>query len=374
MFAAGCGQPGSSDSARRLIAQTHPKVPPCGSTLGRGTNVEPMNREARVLSRRGWAFLGAVLLVMLGPMPAAQETVATYPARPIRIIVGFAPGGPTDRLAREIAQALNDAWGQPVIVENKPGAGSRIAFELVARAAPDGYTLLLGALQTATNMAVYRRLNYDTLRDFAPVTQLTSAVLALVVNPALQVDSVADLAALASARPGALTYATFGVASSAHFAGVLFEQQAHVRMTHIPYNGAAPAQTALVGAQVDLGFMSALTAMPLIQAGRLKALAVTSDQRLPQLPQVPTMKEAGFPEFEVSSWQGLLVPAKTPPAVIEKLYREVGRILALPEVRERLAAVAAEPVGSSPDEFRAHIQAEIVRWTAVARRAGMVLD
>jgi len=312
-------------------------------------------------------------MLPLGPA-AAQDATASYPSRPIRIVVGFTPGGPTDQLAREIGQRLQAAWGQPVLVDNKPGAGSRIAFEHVARAEPDGYTLLLGAVQTATNMAVYRNLGYDTLRDFAPVTQLTSAVLALAVSPSLPTRSVAELVAAARSRPGELTYATFGVASSAHFAAALFEQRAGIRLTHVPYNGAAPAQTAIAGGQVDLGFMSALSAMPLLKSGKLRALAVTSEKRLPQLPDVPTMAEAGFPSFEVSSWQGLLAPAGTPPAIVAKLQAQVVRILALPEVRQRLAAVAAEPVGSTPAQFRAHIAAEIGRWAEVARRAGLALD
>jgi tripartite-type tricarboxylate transporter receptor subunit TctC len=321
------------------------------------------------------AALAAAILVATAAGPAqAQDAAAGYPSRPIRIVVGFAPGGPTDQVAREIGHRLQQAWGQPVIVENKPGASSRIAFEHVARAEPDGYTLLLGAVQTATNMAVFRRLGYDTLRDFAPVTQLTSAVLALTVSPSLTARSVADLVALAKARPGELSYATFGVASSAHFASALFEQRAGIRLTHVPYNGAAPAQTAIAGGQVDMGFMSALSAMPLMQSGKLRALAVTSDRRLAQLPDVPTMAEAGFPSFEVSSWQGLLAPAGTPPAIVSKLQREIARILALPEVRERFAAVAAEPVASTPAQFRTHIESEIARWSAVARRADLSLD
>jgi len=321
------------------------------------------------------AAVAAATLVATAAGPAqAQDAAAGYPSRPIRIVVGFAPGGPTDQVAREIGHRLQQAWGQPVIVENKPGASSRIAFEHVARAEPDGYTLLLGAVQTATNMAVFRRLGYDTLRDFAPVTQLTSAVLALTVSPSLTARSVADLVALAKARPGELSYATFGVASSAHFASALFEQRAGIRLTHVPYNGAAPAQTAIAGGQVDMGFMSALSAMPLMQSGKLRALAVTSDRRLAQLPDVPTMAEAGFPSFEVSSWQGLLAPAGTPPAIVSKLQLEIARILALPEVRERFAAVAAEPVASTPAQFRAHIESEIARWSAVARRADLSLD
>jgi tripartite-type tricarboxylate transporter receptor subunit TctC len=333
-----------------------------------------MNIQERAPSRWAGAWLVGLAAAMPAAPVAAQDEAAAYPARSIRIVVGFTPGGPTDQVAREIAVKLHEAWGQPVIVENKPGAGSRIAFEHVARAEPDGYTLLLGAVQTATNMAVYRRLNYDTLRDFAPVTQLTSAVLALTVTPSLETRSVADLVALARARSGELSYATFGVASSAHFAGALFEQQAGVRLTHVPYNGAAQAQMAIAGGQVSLGFMSALSAMPLMQSGKLRALAVTSEKRLVQLPDVPTMAEAGYPAFEVSSWQGLLAPAGTPPAIVSKLHREVARILALPQVRERFAAVAAEPVASTPAQFRAHIESEIARWTAVAKRADLVLD
>jgi tripartite-type tricarboxylate transporter receptor subunit TctC len=308
------------------------------------------------------------------PAAAAPDDASAYPARTIRIVVGFPPGGPTDLVAREIAHRLHEAWGQPVVVENKPGASSRLAFEQVARADADGYTLVLGALQTATNMAVHRHLSYDTLRDFAPVTQLTATVLALTVAPSLDVRSVADLVALAKSRPGTLSYASFGVASSAHFAGSLLEQHAGVRLTHVPFSGAAPAQTAIVGGHVSMGFMSALTAMPLMQSGKLRALAVASDKRLPQLPAVPTMAEAGFPGFEVSSWQGLLAPAATPPAIVAKLHRELARILALPEVRERFAAVAAEPVASSPAEFQAYIRSEIAKWAAVAKRADMMLD
>jgi tripartite-type tricarboxylate transporter receptor subunit TctC len=333
-----------------------------------------MNEPMHPPPQRDRARLAAALVALWAAPAMARDAASAYPTRPIRIVVGFTPGGPADQVAREVGQRLQDAWGQPVIVENRPGAGSRIAFEQVARAAPDGYTLLLGAVQTATHMAVYRKLNFDTLRDFAPVTQLTSAVLALTVSPSGKAQSVADLVALARARPDELSYASFGIASSAHFAGALFEQRAGLRLTHVPYPGATQAQTAIAGGQVDLGFMSALSAMPLMQAGKLRPLAVTSEQRLAQLPGVPTMAEAGFPAFEVSSWQGLLAPAGTPPAIVAKLQREIARILALPEVRQRFAAVAAEPVASTPAQFRAHIESEIARWSAVARQAGVSLD
>jgi tripartite-type tricarboxylate transporter receptor subunit TctC len=330
-------------------------------------------RQPYVRRRLGRAGFGVALLLMAGTV-VGQDPAATYPSRPIRIVVGFTPGGPTDRIARELGAALHEAWGQPVVVENRPGAGSRIAFEIVARAEPDGYTLLLSALQTATNMSVYKTLNYDTLRDFAPVTQVTSTVLALTVAPTLAVRSVTELVTLGRSRPEGLTYASFGVASSSHFAGTLFEQRSGVPMTHVPYAGAAPAEIAIVGGQVDIGFMSALSAMPLMQAGKLRALAIAADKRLAQLPGVPTMAEAGYPAFEVSSWQGLLAPARTPPSIVAKLHAEIVRILARPDVRERFAAVAAEPVGSTPSEFRAYIESEIERWTLVARRANILLD
>lgn len=321
------------------------------------------------------ALVMAMALAMVPAGPArAQDAAAAYPSRAIHIVVGFPPGGPTDRLAREIAQGLQAAWGQAVVVDNKPGASSRIAFETVARAEPDGHTLILGSVQTATNMVVHKRLGYDTLRDFAPVTQLTSAVLALTVPPTLELRTVEELVARARARPGELAYASFGVASSAHFAGAMFEQRAGVRLMHVPFSGAAQAQTAVIGGQVQLGFTSALSAMPLMQSGKLRALAVTSDKRLPQLPGVPTMAEAGFPGFEISSWQGLLAPAATPPAIVAKLHREIARLLAQPDVRERLVAAAAEPVASTPAEFRAYIQSEITKWGTVARQADMVLD
>jgi tripartite-type tricarboxylate transporter receptor subunit TctC len=329
---------------------------------------------ASVITPIAAVAFAAILSATLAAPAFGQDAAAAYPSKPIRIVVGFAPGGPTDLLAREMARKLQEAWGQPVVVDNRPGASSRLAFEQVARAEPDGYTLLVGSVQTATNMSVYRHLGYDTLRDFAPVTQLTATVLVLATSPALDVRSVQDLVALAKSRPGTLTYASFGVASSAHFAVAMLEQRAGIRMTHVPYNGAAPAQLAIAGGQVDAGFMSALSAMPMLRSGKLKALAVTAERRLPQLPDVPTMAEAGFAGFDVSSWQGLLAPARTPPVIVDKLHRELVRILALPDVRERLLALAAEPVGSSPAEFRVYIRSEIDRWAIVAHAAGIALD
>jgi tripartite-type tricarboxylate transporter receptor subunit TctC len=334
-----------------------------------------MNERRSLLLTLGRSGLAAAAL---GPLHAsnarAQDAAAGYPSRPIRIVVGFAPGGATDLVARAVAQKMQEAWGQPVTIDNKPGAGSNIGAEIVARAEPDGYTLLLGTIANATNMSLYKNLKYDTLRDFAPVTQFMAAPSVLVVAPSLPVDDLKGLIALARAKPGTLTYASSGAGGSPHLAGVLLEQRAGIQMIHVPYKGAAPALADVIAGQVNLGFKTALSAIPSMQAGKLKPLAVAADRRLPQIPNVPTMAEAGMPDFEVSSWNGLLAPARTPPAIVAKLHREVVRILALPDVRERFAAQAAEPVGSTPEAFRAYIQSEIDRWSAVSKKANVVLE
>jgi hypothetical protein len=328
----------------------------------------PTRRHALV------GLAAAASLPLLGLPAQAQDAAATYPARPIRILVGFAPGGATDIVARSIAQKLQDAWGQPVTIENKPGAGSNLAADAVMRAEPDGYTLLLGTIANATNMSLYKNLKYDFVRDFIPITQIMAAPSVLVVSPALPVDDLKGLIALARAKPGTLTYASSGAGGSPHLAGEMLEQRAGIQMVHVPYKGAAPALADVIGGQVNLGFKTALSAIPSMQAGKLKPIAVAASRRLPQIPTVPTMAEAGIADFEVSSWNGLLAPTRTPPAIVAKLHREVVRILALPDVRERFAAQAAEPVGSSPDEFRAYIRSEIDRWAVVSKKANVVLE
>jgi tripartite-type tricarboxylate transporter receptor subunit TctC len=333
-----------------------------------------MNDRRRMLAAIGRGSAAAAAGSLLAIPAFAQDAAAGYPSKPIRIIVGFAPGGATDIVARAIAQKLQEAWGQPVTIDNKPGAGSNIAAEMAARSDPDGYTLLLGTIANATNMSLYRNLKYDTLRDFAPVTQLMAAPSVLVVSPSLPVDDLKGLIALARSKPGTLTYASSGAGGSPHLAGVLLEQRAGVQMIHVPYKGAAPALTDVISGQVNLGFKTALSAIPSMQAGKLKPIAVAAPRRLPQIPDVPTMAEAGIPDFEVSSWNGLLAPAQTPPAILAKLHREIVRILALPDIRERLAAQAAEPIGSTPEAFGAYIKSEIERWGAVSKQAKVTLD
>ncbi len=343
--------------------------------LGAAARGSRARATATAMRRRllsGAAALGLSTLAV--PAALAQDPAAGYPSKPIRIVVGFAPGGATDLVARLVAQKLQASLGQPVIVENKPGAGSNIGAEAVARADPDGYTLLLGTIANATNMSIYRNLRYDTLRDFAPISQLMAAPSVLVVTPSLPVNTLQELIALAKAKPGTLTYASSGAGGSPHLAGELLELRAGIDMIHVPYKGAAPALADVIGGQVSLGFKTALSAIPSMQAGKLKPIAVASARRLPQIPNVPTMAEAGMPDFEVSSWNGLLAPAKTPPEIVARLHREVVRILALPDVRENFAAQAAEPVGSTPEAFRDYIRSEIDKWSQVAKQANVVLE
>jgi tripartite-type tricarboxylate transporter receptor subunit TctC len=328
-----------------------------------------MRGRRRVLQAAGGALLGARL-----PAARAQDAAAGYPARAVRLVVAFTPGGPTDIVGRTVAQKLQEAWGQPVVVDNKPGAGSNIGSDMVAKAAPDGYTLLLATIANATNMSMYRNMPYDTLRDFAPITQLVSAPSVLVVSPSLPVASLRELIALAKARPGELTFASSGAGGSPHLAGELLKLRAGIDITHVAYKGAAPAMTDVISGAVSMGFMTALTAIPHMQTGKLKPIAVAAHQRLAQIAAVPTMAEAGLPDFEVSSWNGLVAPARTPPEIVAKIHRDTVKLLALPEVRERFAAQGADPVGSTPEQFRAYIRAEIDKWERVAKASGARVD
>ena len=312
-----------------------------------------------------------VLALLLTPLAFAQDS---YPSRPIKLIVPFPPGGATDIVGRLMAQKLQEALGQPVVVENKAGAGSNIGSEQVAKAAPDGYTLLLGTIANATNMSIYKNMPYDTLRDFAPVTQTMAAPSVLVVTNALPANNLKELIALAKVQPGKLSFASSGAGGSPHLAGELLKLRAGIDLIHVPYKGAAPALVDVVSGVVSMGFKTALSAIPHMQSGKLKPLAVAATRRLAQIPNVPTMAEAGLPDFEVSSWNGVLAPARTPPEVIARLNQELVRILATQDVKDRFAAQAAEPVGSTPEQFRAYIRSEIDKWAQVVRASGAKID
>jgi len=312
-----------------------------------------------------------ILALLFAPFAAAQDN---YPSRPVKLIVPFPPGGATDIVGRLVAQKLQEALGQPVVVENKAGAGSNIGSDMVAKAAPDGYTLLLGTIANATNMSIYKNMPYDTLRDFAPVTQTMSAPSVLVVTPSLPVSNLKELIALAKAQPGKLSFASSGAGGSPHLAGELLKLRAGIDIIHVPYKGAAPALVDVVSGVVSMGFKTALSAIPHMQSGKLKPIAVAANKRLAQIPNVPTMAEAGLADFEVSSWNGILAPAKTPPEIVAKLNRELVRILATQDVKDRFAAQAAEPIGSTPEQFRAYIKSEIDRWGQVVKASGAKID
>jgi tripartite-type tricarboxylate transporter receptor subunit TctC len=306
---------------------------------------------------------------------AVAAPAQTYPAKPVRIVVPFPPGGATDILARDVAQKLTEAWGQQVIVDNRPGAGGNIGSELVAKSAPDGYTLEMGTVGThAINASLYAKMSYDHVKDFAPIILVAAVPNVLEVNPAVPVNSVAELIAYAKANPGKLNFASSGSGTSIHLSGELFKVMAGVDMTHVPYKGSAPALQDLLGGQVQLMFDNLPPSLPHIKAGKLRALAVTTAARAPALPDVPTVAEAGLPGFEASSWFGLLAPAGTPREIVAKLNGEVAKWLATPEAKEKLSKQGANAAGGTPEDFAKHIAAETEKWAKVVRASGAKVD
>jgi len=310
----------------------------------------------------------AALLGTLAGIASAQS----YPSRPIRMIVPSTPGGSVDTLARTIGPRLSDRWGQQVVVDNRSGAGGVIAAELTAKAPPDGYTLIMGTVASmASNVSLSRNLPYHPLRDFAPVTQVASQQLTLLVHPAVAAKSVAELIQLAKAKPGQLTFASAGNGAGGHLSGELFKMLTGIDIVHVPYKGVAPALVDVISGQVTMTYSSILSGLPHIKSGRVRALAVTGAQRSPAVPELPTMSEAGVRGYESSTWYGVLAPKATPRPVVAKLHDEIVTILKLPEVKDRLLAEGAEPIGSSPEQFSEFIKAEIAKWEKVIRAAGI---
>jgi len=306
---------------------------------------------------------------------AAGVSAQAYPTKPIRIVVPFPAGGTTDVLARAAAQKLAETLGQPAVVDNRPGAGGNIGAELVAKSAPDGYTLLMGTVGThAINPGLYPKLPYDHVKDFAPVILVAGVPNVLVINPALPVNSVPELIAYAKANPGKLNFASSGNGTSIHLSAELFKTMAGVQMTHVPYKGSAPALQDLVGGQVQLMFDNLPSSLALIKGGKLKALAVTSGARAAALPDVPTLAESGLPGFEASSWFGLLAPTGTPSSVIAKLNGEIAKWLATPEAKEKLLAQGANAAGGTAEEFAQFIAAETAKWQKVVKESGAKVD
>jgi tripartite-type tricarboxylate transporter receptor subunit TctC len=315
------------------------------------------------------AKLLVLLSVVLMADPAAAQS--DYPSRPVRILVPSSPGGGTDILARVLADHLSRSMGGQFFVENRPGAGQMIGIEAVARAAPDGYTLLMAASTLAINPAMYRKVSYDALRDFAPITQVAGLPNVLLVHPSLPVRSLQELVALAKDKPGHLTYASAGIGTSPHMGMELFKSMAGIDLVHVPFRGTGPAVTEMLSGRVPVGLSNTLTAIPHIEGGTLRALGVTGTRRAEALPKVPTIAEAGVPGYDAMQWYGLLAPAGTPPAIVERIAADVAAALRLPDVKERLAADGAEAVGGTPAAFAALIKEELDKWKKVAHAAGI---
>ena len=314
-------------------------------------------------------LVGALLIAASVTLPAAAWAQG-YPNRGLRIVVPFPPGGVTDLVGRALSARLAVELGQPVVVENRPGASGVLGADLAARTAPDGYTLMIGNISTlAINAATFAKLPYDPVRSFAPVSLLALQPLLIAVNPSVPAQSLAELVALAKSRPGRLNYGTAG--SSIYLAVESFNRQAGIKMNHVPYKGSAPAIADLLGGQIDVLFDPFSTLYPQAKAGKARGLAVTTERRSSVAPDVPTVAESGLASFDVSSWQALVVPAGTPKDVIERLHAAVLKALASPELKQQFAAQGAEPSPSTPQRLEEYIRAEITRWQQVARDAGV---
>lgn len=312
-------------------------------------------------------------IIAVAALSTASAALAqNYPTRPIRIIVVSTPGGSVDTMARAVGPKLAARWGQQVLVDNRPGAGGTIAAELVAKALPDGYTLIMGTVASfATNVSLYKSLPYDPVKDFAPITLVATQNLMLLVHPSVPAKSVKELVALAKKQPGNLSFASAGNGTGGHLSGELFKMLAQIDMLHVPYKGVQPALIDVVGGQVSLTFASIISAMPQVTGRRLIPLAVTGAQRSPAAKELPTMIEAGVKAYESATWYGLLAPAGTATDIVNKLNTEVVTALKNPDMHDRLSREGADPVGNSPAEFAKHIQVEIEKWRKVVKAAGI---
>ena len=309
----------------------------------------------------------AVCVALLLATGAAQAQ--DYPAKPVRIIVPSSPGGGTDILARQLSAKLTKRWGQQVIVDNRPGAGQMIGIALAAKAAPDGYTVVMTATPLAINTAIYKKVPYDPIRDFAPVTQVAAMPNLLVMHPTLPVHDLKQMIALAKARPGELAYASSGIGTGPHLSMELFNHMAGIKLQHVPYKGTGPALIDTMSGHVQLLMSTLLPPLPHLKTGRLRALAVTSTKRVASLPNVPTVAEGGIAEYAVVGWYGIVAPAGTPQAIVAKLQTDISAALHEPDLRDKLAAEGGEVVGSRPEEFGALVRAEIERWSQVVKTA-----
>ena len=314
--------------------------------------------------------ISRVALLLIASIAAGASLAQDYPSRPVRIVVPFSPGGSTDVLARIVGQKLTERSGQPVIIENRAGAGGNIGAEQVARSAPDGYTLLLGGVPHAISASLYSKLPYDLARDLAAIAEIASFPSAIVLHPSLPANSASELIALARARPGRLSFGSAGNGSPNHLSLELFQTMAGVRMVHVPYKGSGQLVGDLLAGQVQLASMGLPVAVPHVQSGKLRAVAVTGAARSSLLPEVPTLSEAALPGFEVTSWYGVFGPARLPADIVVKLNSEIGSAVTAPDVKERLAALGAEPSVKAPDQFARYVRQEITKWAKVVKDSG----
>lgn len=315
--------------------------------------------------------LGLSVPVMTGI--SGQALAQNYPAKPLRVIVGFTPGGGVDINARLLAPRLSEALGQQVIVENKPGAGTNIATEFVARSAPDGYTILFASPGLAINMSLYKKVNFDAVRDFAPVSVFSVSPNIMAVSASVPARNLAEFLALARAQPGKLNFSSAGSGTTQHLAGELLNTLAKIRVAHVPYKGSAPSLTALISGEVQMSFANIPSISQHVKSGKVRALAMTGSRRSDQLPDVPTLKESGV-NMEVEVWYGVLVPAATPRPIVQRLNAEIVKIAQSPDIGKRLVELGAEPRGSSPEEFAALIRREVTTWAAVVKASGATAD
>jgi tripartite-type tricarboxylate transporter receptor subunit TctC len=317
------------------------------------------------------AMLLALALLLPGPLAAQTDA---YPSRPIRIVVAFTAGGTTDIIARLVGKKMTDAWGQPVLIDNRPGAGGNLGSNIVAKAPPDGYTLLIGSVgPLAVNATLYPNMPYDNLKDFAPICLVAEVPNMLIVHPSVPVHSVQDLIDLARAKPGTLNYGSTGNGTTGHLSGELLNEQAKIDLVHIPYRGAT-AVTDLLGGQIQLMFATIPSVIQHVRAGSLRAIAVTSSRRSAALPDIPTVAESGYPGFEASSWYGFVAPAGTPDPIIRKLHALIAGIVSTPDINDQLSSQGADPVGNTPEEFAQYMQRETEKWSKVVKASGIRLD
>jgi tripartite-type tricarboxylate transporter receptor subunit TctC len=316
----------------------------------------------------------SLLLAAVGGLFAVMVQAQSYPSKPVRVVVPYPPGGPTDIVARVLFQQVAESTGQQFLIDNRAGAGGNIGAEVVAKAPADGYTVLIGTTAHAINMSLFKSLNYDVQKDLAPVSLLTQGPLVLVTHPQFPANSVKELIDLAKAKPGSLNFASSGNGQSTHLSAELFNSMAGTKMVHVPYKGSAPALSDLMTGQVGIMFDTTLSAMPFVRAGKLKALGVTSPQRTPAAPDVPTIAESGLPGYEVFAWNGVLVPAGTPKAIVAQLNEEIRKAMQLPQVREKFSAQGFAASWNTPDQFGVFVRNEVDKWARTVKASGATLD